>query len=258
MTVATSVKSPITSLVPLSNATLALTTPDQAADHFLKKFKDIEKLIEGSKDTIASIEGRSWYQALFNSDSGDLVKVSRSQNAINDAMLMLIQEVVELNRKGYEFLIEMIHGIDRRMRSGWVDVDGSLQALSSSGKTFAETARGIFLRIAEGVRHADQRMAETEARIVTLDFSLSSMGGQLDEFRLQTEQERAESKAQLAKLDSALSTMDGKLEELRQQQAGRDRDAAAAYAGLQRRLRTLAVASGVLAVALAWLVVRAL
>lgn len=219
-------QSPTANLVPLAQATHELTTPEQAADYFARKFKDVDKLIEESKGAIATIEGRRWYQSMFNSDSDDLVRVSRSQNAINDAMLLLIQEVVELNRMGYEFLIKMIHGIDERMRSGWTDTNGSLQKLSSNGQSFAETAKGIFLRIAEGVKLSDHRVAESAARITKLDFSLSLLAGELGD--------------------------------LRTLQLDHDRNIRATHARLQRGFWILAASTGTLAVALAWTIARVL
>lgn len=133
-------------------------TPASVAANLLDVIKDIELSIENAGQHVSKIEKRGWFKSLFSSSKTDLVTISKSQNGINDLMLGLIQEIITLNVMSYSFLASVISELEMRAREGWTNSEGQFQALSSTGRDFADKARGIFLKIAEGSKKTQQRI----------------------------------------------------------------------------------------------------
>ena len=151
----------------------AQVTPASVASDLLSAIQAIEALVSGTQDEIKAIEGRGWWARLRASSQDDMVKLSNSQNAINAMMLELINEVITLNTASYAFLAAVIGELEERARNGWKDAEGNFQELSQTGKDFAEKARNIFLRIAEGSRDTQRRIETNERMVSDLQLELS-------------------------------------------------------------------------------------
>lgn len=148
-------------------------TPAGVAVDLLASFKDIERLLSGSKSEIDKIEKRGWLKKIFSSSQDDLISISSSQNRINSLMLDVIQEVITFNTMSYSFLASVIAELEERARNGWKDAEGNFQTLSRTGQDFADKARHIFLKIVEGSKDTQQRIEMNRALIGNLQIELS-------------------------------------------------------------------------------------
>lgn len=151
----------------------AQATPELVAVDLLGYIKDIELLLSGSRDSIRRIEDRGLWGRLTSSSQTDLVSLTRSQNKINDLMLELIQDVITLNTMSYSFLAAVIAELEHRARNGWKDAEGKFQELSSVGRDFADRARSIFLKIAEGSKDTQRRIEMNHTMIGELQLKFA-------------------------------------------------------------------------------------
>lgn len=143
-------------------------TPDMVAGDLLGTIKDIEKAINSSGRAVKEVEGRGFLKSIFSSTSKDLIKISSSQNNINDLMLSLIQEIITLNLMSYSYLASVFNEFQKKVKGGWVDAEGRFQELSECGQTFANTATDIFSKIIEGSRSTQEKIELNSVNIQDL------------------------------------------------------------------------------------------
>lgn len=147
-------------------------TPEQVATDLMGTIKVIEDAIGESDKAIKKIEGRGFFENIISSDRDDLVAVSKSQNAINNFMLSLIQEIITLNVMSYSYLAAVLSEFHKKIKEGWIDSDGRFQELSETGEAFANTASDIFEKIIEGSRSTQQKIELNSSRIEGLQLFL--------------------------------------------------------------------------------------
>jgi hypothetical protein len=150
------------------------TNPELVAVDLLGYIQDIEKLLSGSTDNIRDIKNRGWWDRLTSSSQDDLVSLTSSQNKINALMLELIQDVITMNTMSYSFLAAVIAELEHRARNGWKDAEGKFQELSSVGRDFADKARSIFLKIAEGSKDTQRRIEMNHTMIGELQLKVAA------------------------------------------------------------------------------------
>jgi hypothetical protein len=188
-----------------------LLTPGVVASNLLDVIKEIEIGIENSNNHVSSIENRGFFRRAFSSSNTDLVAISKSQNKINDMMLELIQEVITLNTMSFSFLAAVIGELETRAREGWIDSEGKFQQLSDTGIDFADKARSIFLKIAEGSKHTQDRIELNTVNIAEIKQFLRSKGD-LDEIQNQDiskiKQVLLDKAERLASIDALLKDKD--------------------------------------------------
>lgn len=149
--------------------------PANTAIRFMGMIQDIERNLERNEQQIASIENRGLLDNLFTPSRNDLIELSRGNNAIQTLTLGLIQEAISLNTMSYAYLAAVVSEMEQRSRDGWVDNEGQLQRLSTTGQAFATQAREIFVGILDGSKSTQRKIAENREAIDTISEELTRM-----------------------------------------------------------------------------------
>lgn len=174
-------------------------TPEQVADGIFTRISDLEKAITKSNGDRDEIENRGLIKSLFSSTRADLIKISKSQNTINEVMLEVVNEAITLNVTSYSFLAAVIEQLEQRVTHGMHDSNGRIIKISDVGRGFADSATSIFNKILEGSRETRESLAQNAKRIKQVDHGLQRTDAQVQKQTMQLSALQAEMDIRQAK-----------------------------------------------------------
>lgn len=134
--------------------------------------KSLEDELRLARDKASEIENRGFIKSVFSSTSKDLMYLTRSQNSINEKMLLLIQETIKLNsfsRVGIEILIGDLRGY---IEKGFIDVNGQHVRLSKEGEEIAEQTISHLETIYNSAKEVDGKVEKNAEDIKSLNAEL--------------------------------------------------------------------------------------
>ena len=163
----------------VKNQDSALTVVDErlraqtaAQRLYVNDIKVLEDELKWAKNQANEIENRGIFKSLFSSTSKDLTSLTRTQNSINEKMLLLIQETIKLNsfsRLGIEILIGDLRGY---ISKGFTDVNGHHIRLGKEGEALAEQTIFHLESISNSSKEIDGKVEQNAEDIKSLTASL--------------------------------------------------------------------------------------